>query len=142
MRINKGPISKKASQVKAPEQAHQGLVNFSFKYLDLSHDKFGIPNTVEKHSYLAMLFDRLKHVSSMTCHEFRQAGKVLRSHQIDWARTTEPNGFTHLSEQLQDCQPWQFSLAREELGRIHGFWVAEVFYAVWIDHEHALFAGR
>lgn len=140
-KVHKGPIAKRSTVVKAPEQIHQGLVSFSFKYLELRHEKFGVPNTSEKVTYLAMLFDRLKQISSMTCQEFREAGKALRSHAIKWESTSEPTGFEHLSEQLRQCQPWQFSLARDELGRIHGFWVANVFYAVWVDHAHALYPG-
>ncbi len=140
-RINKGQLTKKESTVKTPEQIHQGLVRFSFKYLDLEHEKFSIPDTAEKHQYLGALFDRLKQISTMECQAFRQTGKALRSHQIKWEDTSEPNGYSHLSQQLQGCQPWQFSLARDELGRIHGFWIGEVLYPVWIDHEHGLYAG-
>ncbi|OGA45616.1 MAG: hypothetical protein A3G25_04840 [Betaproteobacteria bacterium RIFCSPLOWO2_12_FULL_63_13] len=75
----------------------------------------------------------------MTCAEFRQAGKALRSHKIEWDHTSETQGYSHLSEQMQDCEPWQFSLARDEFGRIHGLWIDEVFYVVWIDHDHALY---
>lgn len=78
----------------------------------------------------------------MKCQEFRQAGKALRSHCIEWDITSEPDGFSHMSEQMQGCQPWQFSLARDELGRVHGLWVGNVFYAVWIDHDHQLYPSR
>ena len=78
----------------------------------------------------------------MKCQEFRQAGKTLRSHLIAWPDTSEKYGYAHLPQQLQDCTPWQFSLATTELGRIHGFWLAEVFYVVWVDHDHALYNGK
>ncbi len=140
LKINKGQLAKKASPIRPSDSVHQGLVTFSFKYLELANNKFDLPCTVAKHTYLGMLFDRLKHISGMKCHEFRLAGKVLRSHRIDWGDTSEPNGFSQLPEHLQDCQPWQFSLARDELGRIHGFWVGDTFYAVWVDHEHVLYS--
>ncbi len=140
--LNKGQLSKSAAKIPQPEDIHQGLVSFSFKYLELEHDKFGLPDAAVKAHYLNALFDRLKQASSMTCHEFRQAGKALRSHCIDWDRTSEPDGFAHMSEQMQGCQPWQFSLARDELGRVHGLWVGTVFYAVWVDHEHKLYPGK
>jgi hypothetical protein len=140
MKINKGQLNKKESVVKTPEQIHHGLVRFSFKYLAVGHQKFSLPNTAEKQQYLETLFDRLQKISTMLCHDFRQAGKALRSHVIDWEKTSEPEGFSHLTEQLQGCMAWQFSLAREELGRVHGFWIGDVFYPVWIDHEHQLYA--
>ena len=139
--LPKGKLPKPASQIPPLEEIHYGLVSFSFKYLELDHGKFSLPDTAQKGQYLGALFDRLKQVSTMRCQEFRQAHKALRSHQIEWHKTSEPDGFAHMSEQMQGCQPWQFSLARDELGRIHGLWVGTVFYAVWIDHEHQLFPG-
>lgn len=141
-KINKGAISHKPQAIPTPEEIHQELVSFSFKYLVLDHGKFALPDTGEKTQYLGALFNRLKQISTMTCQEFRQAGKALRSHAIDWGRTSEQHGFTHLSEQLQECQPWQFSLAREELGRVHGFWIGKTFHAVWVDHDHQLYSGK
>ncbi|OYV36500.1 MAG: hypothetical protein B7Z83_06025 [Thiomonas sp. 20-64-5] len=88
------------------------------------------------------MLDRLKHISNMKMSEFRQAGKTLRSHPHDWGKTSEPNGYAHLSEQLQDCQTWQFSLARDELGRVHGILIDDVFYVVWLDPEHRMYPGR
>lgn len=139
-KLNKGQAPQGSAKLPPLDEVHFGLVSFSFKYLELNHGKFSLPDTAAKAHYLAALFDRLRQISSMKCQEFRQAGKALRSHAIDWAGTSEPNGFDHLSEQLQDCQPWQFSLAREELGRVHGLWVGTIFYPIWIDHEHQLYA--
>lgn len=138
--LNKGAPPKSAT-LPPLDTIHTGLVNFSFKYFDLEHTKFDLPDTARKIQYLQALFDRLKQISSMKCQEFRQSGKALRSHPIEWHKTSEPDGFTHLNEQLQGCAPWQFSLARDELGRIHGLWVGTTFYAVWVDHEHRLFPG-
>lgn len=138
-KLNKGGEPKGAMRLPQLGEVHHGLVSFSFKYLELGHAKFDLPDTGIKGAYLAALFDRLRQISSMKCHEFRVAGKVLRSHGIVWEKTSEPEGFAHLNEQLRDCQPWQFSLAREELGRIHGLWVDNIFYAVWVDHDHRLY---
>jgi hypothetical protein len=138
-KLNKGPLNLKNAQIPPPEELHVGLVSFSFKYLELEHEKFTLPDTAQKLEYLARLFDRLKQISSMKCGEFREAGKALRSHAIRWDQTSEPNGYAHLPEQLQQCQPWQFSIAREELGRVHGLWVGTIFYPIWVDHDHRLY---
>jgi hypothetical protein len=138
-KLNKGAPLKGASKLPAIEALHEGLVSFSFKYLELNHGKFTLPDTAEKSLYLSALCEKLRQISSMKCQEFRQAGKALRSHPIDWSATSEPNGFSHLSEQLQGTQPWQFALARQELGRVHGLWVGTIFYPVWIDHQHQLY---
>ena len=138
-RINKGPMPSAKTPIPDLKAAHHSLVRFSFKYLELSHDKFDLPDTNEKQGYLETLFDRLKHISTMKFAEFRQFGKALRSHRIDWAATSEPDGYAHLSEQMRQCEAWQFSLARENLGRIHGLLLDDTFYAVWIDHDHRLY---
>jgi hypothetical protein len=140
-KVNKGDISRGSTAIPTPKEVNLGLVCFSFKYLDLQNDKFCLPDTTAKVSYLETLFDRLKNISRMTFSEFRQAGKALRSHVIRWDQTSEPTGYAHLPAQLQDCEPWQFSLAREELGRIHGFLLSDIFYVVWIDHDHKLFGN-
>jgi len=138
-RVRKGKIPRGQSSIPTPKEIHFGLVCFSFKYMELEHQKFDLPNTAIKDSYLGTLFNRLKSISTMKFNEFRQAGDVLRSHKISWERTSEPSGYSHLSPQIQECEPWQFSLASNRLGRIHGFLLSEIFYVVWIDHEHRLY---
>lgn len=139
MVIKKGSIQRNQSQIPTPKEIHHGLVCFSFKYMELEHHKFDLPDTATKDNYLAMLFDRFKNISTMKFSEFRLAGKALRSHAISWEKTSEPKGYSHLSQQMQECEPWQFSLSREELGRIHGFLLSDIFYVVWIDHGHKLY---
>ena len=138
-KLNKGPLKRPENALPDLSEIHSSLVGFSFKYLEIGHEKFHLPDTTAKPQYLEALFDRMKQICSMRCQEFRQAGKALRSHSIDWNGTSEPAGYSHLPEQMQGCQPWQFSLAREELGRVHGLWVGNIFFAVWIDHEHQLY---
>ncbi|MDP3609355.1 MAG: hypothetical protein Q8R74_09820 [Methylophilus sp.] len=138
-KIQKGQIRRGGAKIPEPNIIQLSLVCFSFKYLDLDHEKFHLPDTKEKASYLATLFDRLKHISSMTFAEFRTAGKALRSHAIQWETTSEPYGYLRLPAQMQECQPWQFSLSREELGRIHGFLLSDIFYVIWVDHGHQLY---
>jgi hypothetical protein len=137
-RINKGQIDRGAAKIPTPEELTYGLVRFSFKYFTHS-EKFCFPNHQEKPEWVPRLFQCLQGISSMKGPEFRQAGRALRSHAIDWADTSEKDGYRHLPAQMQGCTPWQFSLAREELGRVHGFLLGEVFYLVWIDHTHALY---
>lgn len=57
----------------------------------------------------------------------------------DWQKTTEPDGYSELNEQLQGCEPWQFQLSANEHGRVHGILIDQVFYIVWLDPNHALY---
>ncbi len=44
-------------------------------------------------------------------------------------------------EQLVDI-PYQFSLSSNEHGRVHGFFIDEVFYIVWLDPDHLLYPAK
>lgn len=138
-KLNKGSPPRPTGKVPSPDQPHDDFVRFSFKYLEIDHQEFSLPSGTDKPEYLGLLFDRLKQISTMRCQEFRQAGKVLRSHQISWAKTSQPDGYAHLPEQMRECEPWQFSLRREDFGRVHGLWVGLTFFPIWIDHEHKLY---
>ena len=86
------------------------------------------------------------YLSSRSTDDFRDQNNKAHRHEIDWGTTSEPNGFTHFDEQLQDGEAWQFWLC-EYLGdpkanampRVHGVLIESVFYVVWIDANHALF---
>lgn len=113
-------------------------LKFSFKYFHLN-EKFHTQGV--NPTYLNVFLNRLKSVSSFTIQEFRtNKDRSLRAHTLDWKRTTEKEGFTCLNEQLQQCEPWQFELSANEHGRVHGILLDEVFYVVWLDPEHKLYA--
>ena len=140
--VRKGePLPTSSGSVHKNKQLPDDLVRFSFRHWHTS-EKFCLPDLAARPEYIPTLLDRLKQISSMKMSEFRQAGKALRSHPHDWSKTSEPSGYAHLSAQLQDCQPWQFSLARQELGRVHGILIDDVFYVVWFDPEHKMYPGQ
>ncbi|QXE21583.1 hypothetical protein B6N60_00260 [Richelia sinica FACHB-800] len=37
-------------------------------------------------------------------------------------------------------QPYQFQLSSNEYGRVHGFFIENVFYIVWLDPDHLLYS--
>ena len=95
-------------------------------------------------NYFSVLLQRLRAVCGMTMSAFRTSdSKALRSHPIKWEDTTEPEGFDHLNPQLREqIIGWQFSVSSNEHGRVHGFIVDEVFYVVWLDPFHRLYAAK
>lgn len=113
------------------------LVRFSFRHLTFS-DKFHLPDD-NVGRYVQTLLERLRDVSTMKVFEIKGSGKGLRCHSINWSGTTEPDGYKHLSPQLQDCEPRQFSLSANNYGRVHGILIDNVFYVVWLDPGHALY---
>jgi len=114
-------------------------VVFSFKYLDLhSNQKFTLDHA--KDGYRLNFMNRLNAVSKLTIGQFiNDHSKALRSHVIDFQRTSEPQGFSHIPEQTWQDRPWQFSLTSNEHGRVHGFIIDNVFFIVWLDPLHKLY---
>ncbi|HGM9871891.1 MULTISPECIES: hypothetical protein [Enterobacterales] len=116
-------------------------ISFSFKYLDYQHDKFGFSE--QNTNYFCKVIERLKNVSSHTAIEL-QSGRSpsLKAHCIDWSTTSEPKGFQNLNEQFQSFTPYQFAVSRNEHGRIHGFFIGDIFHIVWLDPSHQLYPSK
>lgn len=114
-------------------------ISFSFKYLDDDNAKFSFNG--QSTDYFRKIFDRLKSLSTMTVTEFvsNRSGS-LKSHCIKWEDTSVPQGFKHLNEQFQAYPPYQFAISRNEHGRVHGFFVDNIFHIVWLDPTHNLYA--
>jgi hypothetical protein len=129
-----------ASKMKPLPVNENGVLTFSFKHLQLSHPdgKFCIKN--KDGSYLFSMLNRLKDVSTIRTTDFRSSGgSALRAHKIEWKQTSEKDGFSHLNDQLQLATPFQFQISANEHGRIHGFLIGDIFYAVWFDPTHQLY---
>lgn len=132
---------KKTNNNITPLVNEEGALIFSFKHLQLEHPKNKFCIKCKDGNYLYTVLSRLKDVSSQKASELRQSGgKSLRAHKIDWDRTSEKNGFSHLNEQIQSAMPYQFQISANEYGRIHGFFIDNVFYAVWLDPNHELYS--
>jgi hypothetical protein len=65
--------------------------------------------------------------------------RSLRCHPIDWDDTTE-TCFGLVNEEQLVSQPYQFQLSSNEYGRVHGFFIENVFYIVWLDPDHLLYS--
>ncbi|MEM6188279.1 hypothetical protein [Shewanella scandinavica] len=130
------------STIKPRISNEQGVITFSFKYLQLTHPSGKFCIKAKDGSYLFTVLDRLKAISTIKTSDFRvSGGKALRVHKIDWNGTSEKNGFSHLNEELQLAMPFQFQISSNEYGRVHGFLIDDVFYTVWFDPYHQLYPG-
>lgn len=111
---------------------------FSFKHLDLAHGKFSLKDC--ESAYLYKFLERLKALNTLTViHVQTNRTKVLRAHRIDWKDTTEPGGFP-LNEQLSGIAAWQFQISVNAHRRVHGFFIDQTFFVVWLDPKHKLYA--
>lgn len=142
-RVKKQALPDASGRVHKDRQLADDLLRFSFRHFVLTQ-KFAFPTEDDqKPHYWGTLFDRLRNVSNMTVSEFRSnKHKALRAHMHDWPKTSEAQGYSHLNAQLRGCEPWQFCLTANECGRVHGILIDEVFYVVWLDHNHALYPGQ
>jgi hypothetical protein len=142
-------VSKKIKKTQLPKSNRSGIeptllapvgISFSFKYYQDSHESFHCRD--KGASYLLTLLDRLKSLSGLSVRELlTNRSSALRCHPIDWVDTSEAGFGLPNEEQLVDT-PYQFSLSANEHGRVHGFFINEVFYIVWLDPEHLLYPGK
>ncbi len=122
--------------VKTPLQG----VSFSLKYFQSDHQKFSPAG--RESTYLIALLERLRDVSSWNAKDLMNSrSKTLRCHPIDWDDTTEKCFGIPGEEEIINI-PYQFSLSSNEHGRIHGFFINEIFYIVWLDPDHQLYRSK
>ena len=120
-----------------PTQLGPARISFSFSYLDTRQGKFAYDH--KETVYFTKLLDRFKHLSGISSQEMRTThSKGLRCPPHDWSTTSEPRGFG-LKGQLADCEGIQFQVSSNEHGRVHGFFLGEVFHVVWLDPDHQLY---
>ncbi len=123
---------------KIPKPSLDGeTIRFSFKYFDDTHDQFSFDGCGE--NYFPKLFERLKNYSTMKAKEMiSNRSKSLRCHQIPWEKTIEKEGFKKIRPELWEGSAFQMTISGNEHGRIHGFFIANVFFLVWLDPDHNL----
>lgn len=123
----------KRTQVEIPKGT-----SFSFRYFKDDNDKFSVRN--RDATYLPALLVRLRDLSTLTVQEIiNNRSKSLRCHKIAWNDTTE-SGFGIPNEDQLVESPYQFQISANEHGRVHGFFIENVFYIVWLDPDHNLYS--
>lgn len=140
-RINKTDVTKAStSGIKPTKLKPPQGISFSFKYYQDNHNKFSC-NEKELIYWLTLL-ERLKALSSLSAQELLvNRSSSLRCHPIKWEDTSESGFGLPNEEQLVDT-PYQFSLSSNEHGRVHGFFINEIFYIVWLDPDHLLYPAK
>lgn len=127
-----------SSKIKPTEFTDTEKVSFNFRRLHEKTKKFNY--TIRDRNYFCTLIERLKNVSGMNKIDVVvRNSKQLKCHKIDFAdkRVTE-SSFGILGEDI-DEDAWQFQLTKNEHGRVHGYFIENVFYVVWLDPMHQLY---
>ncbi|MCC5639754.1 hypothetical protein LC593_28790 [Nostoc sp. CHAB 5844] len=139
-KIKKTKVSKDSTSGIKPTKLKSQGISFSFKYYQDGNNKFSCNEKAAK--YWLTLFDRLKALSGLSAQElFMNRSSALRCHPIKWEDTSE-NGFGLPNEEQLVDTPYQFSLSSNEHGRVHGFFIDEIFYIVWLDPDHLLYPAN
>jgi len=148
-----GKKSPKIKPTKVPRQSDlikptpiksDDKVSFNFRRLTVKIDgkdsKFDYTCCEQK--YFNTLLERLKHVSNMSRHDLTCAynNKTLRCHPIDFANDKRLSEHTFGITEEVDKDAWQFQLSQSEHGRVHGYFVENNFYVVWLDPKHQLYS--
>jgi len=122
-----------------PSSVLGGKVSFNFCRLCEKCGKFEYNN--HEVGYFKKLIERIKEVSDLTRQQISTSHKrVLRAHPIDFSdpKVTE-NTFGFGTEIDDDA--WQlFQISTNKYGRVHGYFVGDTFYVVWLDPNHDLYA--
>ena len=116
------------------------LVSFNFKRLQEKADKFVYQDRGPQ--YFIKLLERLRNLSSLTPLEMiNMRNKTLRCHPIDFSRRGVTEDTFGVPNDDADDNAYQFGVTQGEYGRIHGFFIGNVFYVVWCDPNHRLDPG-
>lgn len=122
----------------------------SYRYLDLNNSKYSLELLTDNRIYRQFITDFLKKIAEYSQHEdfkkyIREEGRYRdrnHIHLIDWKdKRIKESSFTCLSSDLmdqirEDC--WQLGINSTTF-RIHGFFIENVFYIVWLDPLHNMY---
>lgn len=138
-RIRATEISTTSSKIRATDSM-ESKICFNFKSLQEKNGKFLYESRDSK--YFVKLIDRLRDLSRWTRRELQNNhSKSLRCHQIDFKQ----EGLTEKTFGIRgddvDDDAWQLTISEHEHGRIHGYFIENVFYIVWLDPLHELYSS-
>jgi hypothetical protein len=109
-------------------------LHFSFMLLDLEHQLFNCGETHRvKDGWFTHLLGVLSEISKLNIKEFMQQRQHYDLHPIDWNKTE----CTPSLENYEQLDFMQFRLS-SSTGRVHGYFVENTFYILWLDPHHNL----
>lgn len=141
LRVNRKTFSENPSAISEAKiiafKRSKELINFSFKYLDNNNQSFKFDSNDS--SYFCEILNRITELSRLSPLELlANRSGTLKAHPIDWKDTSQ-TGFGFPKEEEIVSTPYQFSITKNEHGRIHGFFIDITFYIVWLDKNHQLY---
>lgn len=132
----------KTSKVGAPPlkttSIKDSCIHFRFDHFDGDNSFFD--GSIFDRDWAKKLLKRLKAFQRVTIGKFKTDMAFRQSqyvHDIKWD-SANLDSFSIYQGQEYDEDAWQFGLSKSK-GRIHGFFIGDSFYIVWLDPEHRLF---
>ncbi|MBU4512930.1 hypothetical protein KKD19_06890 [Patescibacteria group bacterium] len=140
-KFKQSKLEQKSEYIKPSSIEGDDKISFNFRRMRSDGDKFKYCDKDSR--YFLKLVERLRDVCHLTPLELKTSrSSSLKCHQINFAdsRCTE-DGFGFNSQDIDD-NGWQFEISQNEHGRIHGFFLENIFYVVWLDPKHELYPGK
>lgn len=152
---NKKPkVSTKPTDVITETSIENGQTQFviSYKYLCHNNSKYGMESIkdnkikiqyyndfIKKISDYSQLDNFKAHISSNTW--YRNSNHI---HPIDWndTRIREKNFSCLPSKLMEQVKGDCYQLGINHVFRIHGFFIENIFYVVWLDPNHELYPRK
>ena len=136
-KIKPTDIEYKSHIVKPTEVDPSVFVSINFKHLVEKEKKYKYKK--QSGRYFVKLLERLSGVCGMNKNEMTVINKkALRCHGIDFTETRVSESGFCLGEDIND-DAWQFQISSNEHGRVHGYFIVNIFYVVWLDPMHELY---
>ncbi len=117
-------------------------VYFNLKNLRNTEKKFDY--TSLESQYFIKFIERLKNIGSMSRKELiNHWDGAVKCHRIEF---NEP--LPKITEKSFGCgsendeNAFQFSISKNKWGRVHGYFIDNIFYIVWLDPNHELYPGK
>lgn len=111
---------------------------FSFRHYHISKKEFTVEQFKSQKEFCTF-FERLHAMSSDTWRDILvKKRSFYHAHEVNWADTAYPKGFSHLPDNLQELPVYQFEIFQE--CRVFGFFNHDnVFKIVWVDRNHIVY---
>lgn len=116
----------------------EGKIHFRFDYFDATHRFFD--GSEADFDWARNMLKRLKTLQDTTVEHFKTDMRFRAAqyvHPINWDDAKLNSFGIQQASQDLDEDAWQFGISKGK-GRIHGFFIGDIFYVVWIDPEHRL----
>ena len=111
-------------------------IKFSFEFYDHQSDQYCLSSWNQRQVRGALL--RLREISAKTLDDLKRDRRVLHFAEVDWEKTTKPNGFPDFAANA--LSPFHFALlgVNHQLARVYGAYYQDTFYIVWFDLNHEI----